>query len=136
MQRAMVPTTEAPATVDKAAELRADILLDMGALVRRVGVGEFPVSVRLEVRFDQGVVWTEYVEPWLDWNDGRWYHAYLADLLANGFVVLHYPGYLIDERLVAQVGDEILDMAYDHGARSPVVWVFLYDPDGRERRVY
>jgi hypothetical protein len=121
-------------TVKLVAEERTDLLRSMGAEVRMaVAEGTSP-GARLDVDFE-GVTWAEYIESSCSRGAHAFDEEYLDDLISMGWVVLHYPDALINERFARLKAEELLGLALDAGVERAEVWVYLYDWHGPEVRV-
>ncbi len=121
--------------IRRVASLRMRSLLDIGAQVRSAESGGTSPGIRLEVRYGSEGGWTEYIES----ACSRGVHAFdvefLDSLLAEGWVVLHFPNSLINEEFGRLKAKELEDLAVGLGLPRPEVWVYLYDWKGQESRV-
>lgn len=116
-------------------DARAAMLRDMGFEVRLAGSGGTRPSMRLEVDQGDGTGWTEYVESACTRGAHAFDAEFLRSLRRNGWIVLHYPVALIDERFARLKAEELLFLALDSGMDHAEVWVYLYDRRGGEARV-
>jgi hypothetical protein len=121
-------------TIGLVADERVDLLQDLGAKVRMaVAEGDSP-GARLDVDYAD-TIWVEYIESACSRGAHAFDEEYLDDLIATGWIVLHYPDTLINERFARLKAEELLGLAFDAGMERAEVWVYLYDPQGRETRV-
>lgn len=119
----------------RVARYRMDSLLDIGAQVRSAESGGTSPGIRLEVRYGGEGGWTEYIESACSRGAHAFDVEFLDSLMAEGWVVLHFPNSLINEEFGRLKAEELRDLAVGSGLQRPEVWVYLYGRNGQESRV-
>jgi hypothetical protein len=122
--------------VQEVARKRVDVLLDMVDNIHVTESRGTRSRIRLEVPYSaRGEGWIEFVESSCSRGAASFDQDYINALRDTGWVVLHFPEALINERFAYDKALDVEERARRAGAPRPEVWVYLYDRRGQERRV-
>ena len=126
---------EAGRSVRKVAEERGIKLRRSGAsALWAESTGTSP-SIRLDVRHENGSRWSEFIESTCTRGAHAFDMTFVDALVEDGWVVLHYPAYQVNEEFARLKAEELLELGLASGMQKAEVWVYLYDRDGEEIRV-
>ena len=120
--------------IQKISKDRIELLTAIGALVRVSETYGPSPRIKLEVLFDDTVGWQEYIESSYTRGVPAYDDEYLRGLLTCGWIALHFPAALINERFSALKTEDLEEKASRAGVPLPEVWVYLYHKGGPETR--